>query len=140
MLDIPTAKARIPTNVPGATSLEPQPAPYTAPVYKYAGQGWNDPLAQQAYGNVKGDESLQRLRRVSPEGPTSGYHYSSPMDPTKWGVNYHGGVYDKMKAEYLRLGGTGTVEQSNAAARAAAPVASGSQHSLAPEVLNKMWR
>ena len=109
--------------VPGATSLaQPTAAAAAKPApYKYAGQGWNDPLAQQmylkyAFGGRPGAISSDTVSRLAHMGDvsgsgTGGVAYHNPMDPKEWGGSVRGADVDAMKAAYLAAGGQGTYDQ-----------------------------
>jgi hypothetical protein len=106
------------TSIPGGTTSTTTAAK-TNP-YKYAGQGWNDPLAQQIYkefapvgGNAANQVSLllRGNEAYAPGGIGAGVNYNNPLDPKTWGGSERGDVYDRMKAEYLKRGGQGTYEQ-----------------------------
>jgi hypothetical protein len=118
MLNIPTAKPK----PAGTTSLGDAPAgtpggssstalPQTTP-YEYAGQGWNDPVAQQVmqnyYASTPGYSAgtYDQLRGMAEAGSTPGVQYNTPLDPSTWGTVYKGPDYDRLAQEYKAAGGT----------------------------------
>lgn len=131
MLDIPTARAaRRPATAPaaqpaaqseslmaGSTSLAPG-APtaqsQTAP-YEYAGQGWNDPVAQSVMkdyfsgpqwntGSAPGMYE-QNMNIAQTYNDTPGVLHSS-LDPASWGTTFRGQDYTDIAEKYKQAGGT----------------------------------
>jgi hypothetical protein len=104
----------------GASATPPTTATATAKAapYKYLGQGWNDPLAQQMYqkyafgGRLSPEFIQQKVKQNAPmAGPHPGLTFNDPMDPTGWGGWNQGADVDRMKAAYIAAGGQGTYEQ-----------------------------
>jgi hypothetical protein len=130
MLNIPTAKAKIPqaqptTAMPGTTSLAEQPA---APAgYEYLGRGSEDPIAQRVVkqfgGGEVGSSPYGEWAATAPRVPgkrpgfdwlpiersSSGPYIS--VDPSTWGTRNSGSLYEDMKRAYVEQGGMGTYEQ-----------------------------
>jgi hypothetical protein len=106
--------------VPGVTSPTTQPATtQQAAPYKYTGQGWNDPLAQQmyqkyAFGGKLSPNIISQLSGPATQAYVGSGGYHNPMDPKEWGGSVRGADVDKMKAEYLAAGGQGTYDQQAA--------------------------
>src|SRR5580765_2732903 len=101
---------------PGVTSPTTSAATQKAAPYKYTGQGWNDPLAQQmyqkyAFGGKLSPDAISRLSGPSTQAYVGSGGYHNPMDPKEWGGSVRGADVDKMKAEYLAAGGQGTYDQ-----------------------------
>jgi hypothetical protein len=167
------------TSIPGGTSAATAATPAASTAYKYLGQGWNDPLAQQmyqkyAFGGKLSPGAISRLSGPATQAYVGSGNYHNPMDPKEWGGSVRGAEVDAMKAAYLAAGGQGTYDQlaatnpkavgwptdaagnplgrmnpttgatemPNAATGAWAPGSggSGSTNTLAPEILQKMWR
>jgi len=87
--------------------------------YKYAGQGWNDPLAQEVYqkyafGGRLSPGFVQKSAADSNAyiGHAGGFH--SPMDPKEWGGSQRGSDVNKMIDEYRARGGQGLYDQQAA--------------------------
>jgi|SRR5580765_3542091 hypothetical protein len=108
------------TSIPGGTSAATgSAAPAKAAPYKYTGQGWNDPLAQEVYqkyafGGSLSPEFVQKSAADSNAyiGHAGGYH--SPMDPKEWGGSQRGDQVNKMINEYRTRGGQGLYDQQAA--------------------------
>jgi hypothetical protein len=106
--------------VPGVTSPTTQTATtQKAAPYKYTGQGWNDPLAQEmyqkyAFGGRLSPEFVQKGAADSNAyiGHAGGYH--SPMDPKEWGGTQRGADVNKMIEGYRAVGGQGLYDQQAA--------------------------
>jgi hypothetical protein len=110
-------------STPGTTSMgtSTPASTSTADTYKYKGQGWNDPLAQQmylkyAFGGRPGAISSDTVSRLAHMGDvsgsgTGGVSYHNPMDPKEWGGSVRGQDVENMKAAYLAAGGQGTYDQ-----------------------------
>jgi hypothetical protein len=108
------------TAIPGGISAAAPTAAAAKPVpYKYAGQGWNDPLAQQMYqkyafgGRISPNlvGQLAHMGDVESAGSSGGVAYHNPLDPKEWGGSIRGDDVEKMKAAYLAAGGQGTYDQ-----------------------------
>lgn len=105
------------STVPGGVSAAtPTTTAAKAPAYKYAGQGWNDPLAQQmyqkyAFGGSLSPNIIGQLSGPSQQAYVGSGGYHNPMDPKEWGGSVRGDEVDQMKAAYLAAGGQGTYDQ-----------------------------
>jgi hypothetical protein len=90
----------------GGVSLPEQPAAFTPEPYEYAGQGWNDPIAQQVtkeyYANQPG--AYERLQGMTGSAP--GTVYNSPLSPESWGSVYRGQDFTDLGEKYKAAGGT----------------------------------
>jgi hypothetical protein len=111
MLNIPTAqpKKSVPPIGGGATLTE-QPEAFTPQPYEYAGQGWNDPVAQDVmkeYWSKPGYEPLyeQNMNIAQTYNDTPGVLHS-PLDPASWGTTYRGQDYADIGEKYKQAGGT----------------------------------
>jgi hypothetical protein len=132
----------------------------TTTTYKYAGHGWDDPLAQEVYqkyspgvtqpgpggGPSAWDQLMSSANAYGQGQPRT--NFFTPVDPYQWNTHYFGEPYSKMAAEYEARGGMGTygkvaeaekaAADAEAAATAAAggsyPGSSGSEYSIAPSI------
>jgi hypothetical protein len=146
-----------------AQYMQQKNAAYAAlpqPKYTY---GYQDPLASEIWDKyfptqTGGDWTAftsDYMKELQPEEHNTSYQY--PLDPSEWGTSRQGGVYDVMAEEYAKAGGTmlhpsvaedykdvwGTsVGQglTPATPEEAALASGGSSHSLAPEVMGRLWQ